>query len=280
MAEKLSEANAKYDLSQKEAEIARQELEITKQKSTRNQILFGGILSLLVATGVYQWYFYRQRKKQSDQLVAFNHKLANAETQALRAQMNPLNSIKLYMLNQKPEKGSTYLDSFARLVRSVLQNSKEPLISLEKELEALDLYIGLEKLRFDQAFDHEINVAKDLDASFYEVPPLILQPFVENAIWHGLMPLKRKGKLSIDAWLENEKLFIRIEDNGIGRARSAENKSPDLPYKKSMGMAITKERLALQKDLTGLEIDLHVIDLLDDARVGIGTRVEIAIDYG
>ena len=286
LAQSITEANARYELGQKEAEIAKQELEITKQRNARNRNLFGGILALLLATGVYQWYYYRQRKKQSDLVIAFNKKIATAETQALRAQMNPhfifnaLNSIKLFVLKRSPEKGGVYLDAFARLVRSVLQNSKEPLISLERELEALDLYIGLEKLRFDEAFDHVITVDEDLDWSFYQVPPLILQPYVENAIWHGMMSSPRKGKLLIDARLSDEKMLITIEDNGVGRLQSAQSKNASAPYKKSMGMEITKGRMELQKELVGMEINVNIHDLIDERGAGMGTKVTLEVDYG
>lgn len=285
LSQKITQANVQYEVGQKEAEIVRQELEISKQKNARNRILFISILAFLLTIGIFQWYYFKQRKKQADQLIALNNQIANAETQALRAQMNPhfifnaLNSIKLYILKKNPEKGGVYLDSFARLVRSVLQNSKEPLISLEKEFEALDLYISLEKLRFDEAFEHEIIIHPNLATDFYQVPPLILQPYVENAIWHGLMPLKMKGKLTIEAALDQEVLLINIQDNGVGRDQSSVKKLPKHTYKKSMGMDITKGRMELQKELHGMEIKVDIKDLFSTSGAVEGTKVEIRITY-
>ena len=249
---------------------------------------FKAVLGILLATLLYAGYRYRihQIRRESQLVLEFNKKLADAESQALRAQMNPhfifnaLNSIKLYVLNRNPEKGGVYLDAFARLVRSVLQNSKEQLISLEKELEALDLYIGLEKLRFDEAFDHEIRIDENLDTDFYLVPPLILQPYVENAIWHGMMSSPRKGKLLIAARMDHDKLLIDIEDNGIGRTKSSLLKTTNAPYKKSMGMEITKGRMELQKQLVGMEINVEIHDLTDHQGLGIGTRVSLEMAYG
>lgn len=250
-------------------------------------IWFKVLIGVALASIFYGLYRYRiyQVKRESRLVMEFNRRVANAETQALRAQMNPhfifnaLNSIKLFVMNKSPEKGGVYLDAFARLVRSVLQNSKEELITLEKELEALDLYISLEKLRFDQAFDHEFIIDPMLEVDFYQVPPLILQPYVENAIWHGLMPLKRKGKLTIRGHLEEDILKIEIEDDGVGRTKSEQSKRADLPFKKSMGMDITKGRMELQKELSGMHIGVQIKDLMDTTGKPTGTRVEIDIAY-
>ncbi|MDX1407002.1 MAG: histidine kinase, partial [Saprospiraceae bacterium] len=242
-------------------------------------------LGLVLAGLLYGGYRYRiaQVRRESRLVMEFNQKLASAESQALRAQMNPhfifnaLNSIKLYMMDRDPREASGYLDDFARLVRLVLQNSKETLISLEKELEALELYIQMEKLRFEKEFTHHIEVDPDLDASFFEVPPLLLQPYVENAIWHGFMALDHPGTLTIRAHIHNDRLQIDIIDNGIGRVRAAELKQARPAYKKSMGMQITAERMELHKTLSGKQITVQIHDLVDAEGKAAGTHVQIEV---
>ncbi len=134
----------------------------------------------------------------------FNKKLADVEMTALRAQMNPhflfncLNSINRFIVRNDAETASNYLTKFSRLIRLILQNSKSSTITLRNELEALKLYIELEEMRFENRFDYSIHVDDNIEVEFVEVPPLLLQPYVENAIWHGLMHKESKGKLTID----------------------------------------------------------------------------------
>ena len=247
------------------------------------KILSGGAI-LLVGFSLYRMRI-RQIRRESTMVIEFNNKLVQAESQALRAQMNPhfifnaLNSIKLYVLNKDSDTAGGYLDEFARLVRLVLQNSKETMIALDNELEALDLYIRMEKLRFKKSFEYQINVADDIDSSFYEVPPLLLQPFAENSIWHGFSNLDGEGFLLVEVKLINEQLHITIEDNGIGRKRAGEINSKKRGFKKSMGTQITHDRMELQPHLTGVKIDTETTDLADEHGRALGTRVEIVVDY-
>jgi LytS/YehU family sensor histidine kinase len=171
--------------------------------------------------------------------------------QALRAQMNPhfifnsLNSINMFILENNKLQASEYLSKFSRLVRLILQNSQEAFIPLERELEALQLYLELESLRFVNKFEYKIAVADNVDPTMLKVPPLIIQPYVENAIWHGLMHTKEKGHLEIELYQQKEILFCKITDDGIGRKRAAELKSKSASIHKSMGMRITADRIAM-----------------------------------
>ena len=142
---------------------------------------------------------------------------------------------------------SGYLTKFSRLIRMVLNNSKNPLINLEEELEMLRLYLDLEKLRFDNSFDYSINFNTHFDISSIFIPPLLLQPFAENAIWHGLMNKKGQGLLEISFELDDHVLNCYITDNGIGRknAETLKSKLAEKQKSKSMGMQITADRLAL-----------------------------------
>ena len=164
------------------------------------------------------------------------------EMQALRAQMNPhfifnsLNSINRFILRNDRLQASEYLTKFSKLVRMILQNSQSSLIPLESELESLGLYLEMEALRFNYHFDYKISVPKDLDIEVLKVPPLILQPYVENAIWHGLMHKEEKGQLNIDVSQEEDHLYFKVTDNGIGSKKASELASKSATKHKSMGL--------------------------------------------
>ena len=245
----------------------------------------GSLIALcLILYGLYRFRI-SQIRKESQLILEFNKKVVSAESQALRAQMNPhfifnaLNSIKLFVMDRDPSVAGGYLDDFARLVRLVLQNSNETLITLDKELEALELYIKMEKLRFQKEFNYNIQVDPSIETDFFEIPPLLLQPYVENAIWHGFMPLDDNGILTIQIGMEGEKLVIEIDDNGIGRKKSGDLKSTSPTFRKSMGTQITKERMDLQRELSGILINVETIDKYSNSGTSTGTQVRIVVDY-
>ena len=162
------------------------------------------------------------------------------EMQVLRSQMTPhfifnsLNAINRFILQNDKDQASEYLTKFSRLMRMILQNSKESLISLDKELEALDVYLELESLRFQNRFHYVLSVQEDLKNAGIMVPPLIIQPFAENAIWHGLMPKQDKGQLDIKISQVEGLLQIMITDDGIGRKQAELLKSKSATLHKSM----------------------------------------------
>lgn len=202
------------------------------------------------------------------------------KNQILRTQMNPhflfnaMNSIKSLIIKGKAKEASIYLSKFATLLRHILNNSKQEKIRLNDEIKSLENYIELEALRFTSDFNYAIQMDKTIDASFIKVPPLILQPFVENAIWHGLLP-KPEGikKLSINIIRKKDYLYFGIEDNGIGR-RNAEAQSKK-ENQQSMGITITNDRLRTFHKKQGIEVDneVEIIDLVDDKQQALGTKV-------
>ena len=203
---------------------------------------------------------------------------------ARRAQMNPhfifncLNSIKLYATENQPDKAAEYLTTFSRLIRRVLENSRSERVSLENELEALRLYIELEAMRFKNKLRYEIHVEAGIDAGFVEIPPLLLQPYVENAIWHGLMHKPEGGTVSVrvEQPAENQ-LRITIADDGVGRAKAAELKSKSATRHKSFGMQVTGERIALINQLYQSQTQVKVHDLVDAEGHPAGTEVVLEI---
>ncbi len=203
--------------------------------------------------------------------------------QALRAQMNPhfifncLNSINRFILKNNTETASDYLTKFSRLIRMVLNNSQQNLITLREELDCLELYIQLEQLRFNNFFRYKIKCADDVDAEYITIPPLLLQPFVENAIWHGLMHKEgRQGMLSVDITQEKEILCCKITDNGIGRAKVSVLKNEVREKRKSIGLKLTEERIKMFNNGNG-KATLEFVDLEDMNCNPAGTTAIIKI---
>ncbi len=244
---------------------------------------------VLLGLGIYglSWWVYRLRirtiKKRETLKRNFELKLAEVEMSALRAQMNPhfifnsLNSIDYYIVQNKSAKASDYLNRFSRLIRLILQNSRSKYVSLKDELEALKLYIEIESLRFNNRFDYRVQMEKGLNAISLEVPPMIIQPYVENAIWHGLMQKKGRGLLELTITRQDDKLQFVIEDNGIGREAAQQLKSKTSTRRKSFGMKITSDRLDIINRLYHTKADVQVTDLKHSDGTAKGTRVEITI---
>src|SRR6187401_3181418 len=171
--------------------------------------------------------------------------------QALRAQMNPhfifncLSSINKFILKNDTDTASDYLTRFSRLIRQSLTNPQLSLIPLSDEIEMLRLYLDMERLRFSESFKYNIVYENTIEPETIYIPPMLLQPFCENAIWHGLMHKEGQGKLDIVMSMEKDQLKCVITDNGIGKAKAAELKSRSGEKEKSFGLKITTERLSL-----------------------------------
>jgi len=292
---------SQINLLNKDNQLKAQKL---KQQATVRNGLVGGIL-LLFLLGVFivrnlllkrnnekltleknlELHQLESEKKQAE----FQQKAAELEMQALRAQMNPhfifncLSSINRFIFKNDNKLASDYLTRFSRLIRMVLMNSSKKLTTLEDELEMLRLYLDLERLRFKDAFDYSITTTNIVDAGAIFIPPLLLQPFCENAVWHGLMHKETKGHLNVnisEVTGENDKtLHCVIEDDGIGRSRAAELRSKSAESEKSMGLKITSERLALLNQENNFSTFYKIEDVLDEDNEVTGTRVEIKIKY-
>ena len=268
---------ARMALLDKDNKIKEQEIE---QKSLLNAILIGSILTFIILSLIIFRSIYLKRKNEKSQ-----NKRAQTELQqqVLRAQMNPhfifnsLNSINRFILQNNKSQASEYLTKFSRLVRLILQNSQASLIPLENEIESLNLYLELEALRFDYHFEYTICIDDSLQTGNLQVPPLFIQPFVENAIWHGLMHKEEKGHLKIELIQRDDMLCCRVTDDGIGRKKALDLKDRSIPKYKSMGMRITEERIAVLQQKNKSETYVQVTDLiLPDGNTG-GTEVFLKI---
>lgn len=257
-------------------------------------------IGILILLGLLSsWFIYRNRLKegrltielakqkeaQETKEASFQRNLADISLTALRSQMNPhfifncLNSIKLYTTQNDTTAASEYLTKFSKLIRLVMENSRNDRISLAAELNALRLYMDMEAMRFKEKLQYHIQVENDVEADYIEIPPLLLQPYVENSIWHGLMHKEQGGKIDIDVSMKNEKslLEINIIDNGIGREKAGEIRSKMATRHKSYGMKVTSERIALINQIykTGANVSIH--DLIHGNGQSAGTRVTIQI---
>ena len=180
------------------------------------------------------------------------------------------------MLTDEGDGASRYLTKFAKLIRMMLENSENPTVSLEDELIMLNAYLQLESLRFKEKLRYEISVDDRIDREMTHLPPMVLQPFIENAIWHGLMPKQGEGMIKIAIQEESGVLKCIIEDNGVGREKALNLAESKVLKKQSLGLHITEERLKLlnKEQLKDL---IRITDLKDSTNRALGTRVDVLI---
>ena len=218
----------------------------------------------------------RQKEKQR---TATNKAMAELETKMLRSQMNPhfifnsLNSIQKYIWESKEEDAAEYLANFAKLIRAILENSRKENVTLKEEIDVMKLYVALEHRRSNGGFDYTIKAASNLLEKNILIPPLIMQPFIENAIWHGLNKKDEKGNLLIKVFEENEKLICVIDDDGVGRLQQKKSISKE---KKSLGIDITQQRIEKLMDSTGQYANIDIKDKYQND-VATGTTVTITL---
>lgn len=248
------------------------------------------ITLLIAAIAMAIYLLVRQRiaalRKKSATQRDFERQIARVKMNMLRAQMNPhfifnsLNSINNFILKNDPRNASGYLTKFSRLMRMILDNSRTEWVTLENELNALDLYIQLESIRFDNRFQYRLHLDEEIDPARVIIPPLIIQPYVENAIWHGLLYREQPGgTLLLEIKRVKDQLRIKVADNGIGRAASAEMRSKSALKKKSHGMKITGERLEIVNMTYDANTSIEVEDLYDHHQHACGTSVLITLNY-
>lgn len=239
-------------------------------------------LSLLLIGGIISIYNYLQLQRVNER-NRLRNQIINYQQQAFSAQMNPhfifnsLNSIQNFIAQNDAKQSNRYLAKFAKLMRIVLANSREPKIPLADDLTALNLYLELETIRFNKALSYSLVVAPEIDQDKALIPPLLIQPFVENAIWHGIMHRENGGELSISLVLSEKDLICKIEDNGIGR-KSATTMNTDRSHE-SFSTSAAKDRFKLLSEEYKKEYAFLIEDLIDQDGIGIGTVVSFKLPY-
>ncbi len=270
----------RYDYEKKgnEIEVLAKQNEIVNLKLRKNRtLLLIGVLSLILLAGIL-YILYRQYQLSNEK------KILTLEQTMLRSQMNPhflfnsLNSIKLYIINNDKKNAVHYLNKFSKLVRKILEASSQREISLAEELETVELYMNIENIRFSNDINFKIDVSKDIDIHTVKIPSLILQPFLENALWHGLSSKEGEKNISLKV-TSGEEGFINIAiiDNGVGRDMAEKIKEGKVLKRKSVGIDITKERLAnFSKDYQN-SFHVEIIDIYNDLNEPSGTKILLHI---
>jgi hypothetical protein len=277
--EGLNEARIRYEADNHNKEVA-----LLSMRLKNNRILTTGFASLAILTVVIGLLLLRDSKHRTKRRISeMNRKISELTQANLRQQMNPhfifntLNSIQYYMYQHDKLATNNYLTKFSSLMRKILENSHHTAIPLRDELDALNLYLELECLRFKDKFDFAINVDEEIDTLMFKVPTMLIQPYVENSICHGLMSREGKGSVTINMKLENRHIICTIEDNGIGREAAEELKKMKQTNHNSLGTQIASSRLDLVNSLYGTSLKTVYTDLKNDKGEPEGTRVEIHI---
>ncbi|WP_297762582.1 histidine kinase [uncultured Muriicola sp.] len=263
------------ELSQSKYDLALAEQRLTEESNKRQLWVIYSLLFGMLFMSLAAFFFYRSTQKQ---------KLANnlLALKSLRSQMNPhfifnaLNSVNNYISKHDERSANRYLSDFSTLMRTVLENSEEDFIALNKEIELLELYLKLEHSRFPDKFSYSMEVEDSINREVYKIPPMLLQPYIENAIWHGLRYRESSGLLKISvSQKNNESLEICIEDNGIGRKKSAALKTQHQKKQRSTAMRNIKKRIAILNDMYKNNISVEVRDLNEN---GSGTQVILTLN--
>lgn len=239
----LAELQTRYETERKQREIEQlsQNSKIRELQLRQQKIYLAGITTLLFLIVFLGLIFYRQNRRNQKEAIV------KIEQKALRSQLNPhfifnaLGAIQNYMLRSKPEEAGNYMSRFAKLMRQILENSREDYITLDDEVKTLENYLELQLLRFDGKFSYQIVIDPELDRDGVKIPPMFAQPFIENALEHGLQPGSDGGHIIISFTRKNEQVLLTVEDNGSG----LEHSSPIHRDHKSLATVITKERLSL-----------------------------------
>jgi two-component system LytT family sensor kinase len=279
----LTEKQKQIDLLEKDIELNEQKIEtLTSEQSAKEErlsrqrvviysLIFGIIL---IVSASYLVYKNAQKRRIANQLLALK---------SLRSQMNPhfifnaLNSVNSFISKNDEKSANKYLSDFSRLMRMVMENSQLDFVPLAGEINILELYLGLEHFRFREKFDYTFTVDHTIDKDAFEIPPMLIQPYIENAVWHGLRYKEEKGILNVSFHLlENNQIKVIIEDDGVGRKKSAQLKTVNQKTGSSTGIKNTVNRIAIINDIYKKNIIINIEDIYP-GKEDTGTRVTIVL---
>lgn len=262
------------ELADSKINLAYKDQQITQESNKRQQYIIYSLISGLFLLSLVAYFMHRTNKQQ---------KLANnlLALKSMRSQMNPhfifnaLNSVNSFIAVNDERSANRYLSEFSVLMRSVLENSDEDFIPLSKEIELLELYVKLEHNRFQDKFDYQIEIDKNIPLENYSIPPMLLQPYIENAIWHGLRYKEEKGNLHISMHQNKEdSIIITVKDDGVGRKKSMEMKTKNQLKQKSKGMSTIQNRIAILNDMYRDKITVSVSNVFENES---GTKVKLIL---
>lgn len=262
------------ELNMSRYQLAFQEQELVAERDTRQKLIIGSlaVVAALLLLTAFAMYRSTKQQKYANNLLALK---------GLRSQMNPhfifnaLNSVNSFIATSDERTANRYLSDFSILMRSVLENSEEDFIPLSKEIDLINRYVTLEHFRFKDKFEYEVTVDESLDVDAFMIPPMLLQPYVENAVWHGLRYKDEKGRLHIHFGQESQDTaMVTVLDDGVGRTLSKALKTENQKKQKSQGMSNIKKRIAILNEMYG---DRIAVDIRDKEESGSGTRVTLKL---
>lgn len=297
----ILELQTKYEVEKKEllAENALKEKQIAEEKSKENRnyflgsLIIGGLILLSSITYISKTKANKKAElitlelKETQKRLALEKQYRHSELKALKAQMDPhfifnaLNSIQEYIILNQKNLASDYLGKFADLMRKYLNHSDKGIISLQEEIECLNMYLELETIRFEDKLSYQIDVQNKIGIENILIPTMLIQPYVENALKHGLLHKKNKGllKISFDKLVDKQVLICSVEDNGVGRVKAQELKEKRSILHKSFATKATESRLNLLNYGKEEQIGVEYEDLIDDSQNASGTKVYITIPF-
>lgn len=272
----IAEQQNRIESLESDRELSESKYQLNEELNKRQTLiiysLVGGVLLLLLVA--YVMYKFIKQQKLANNLLALK---------SLRSQMNPhfifnaLNSVNSFIATNDERTANKYLSDFSKLMRAVLENSEENFIPLSKEIELIELYTKLEHFRFKDKFEYSIDVDKNIEISDYNIPPMLLQPYIENAVWHGLRYKKEKGELRIAIQKKTvNTITISISDNGIGRDKSKVLKTDNQKKQNSKGMGNIKKRVSILNAMYKDKLDVSITDLNTEDE-DMGTRVTVTL---
>ena len=272
---KIAENQNRITSLESDRELSESKYQLNEEQNKRQKLiiysLIGGLALLLFIA--YLMYKYIKQQRLANNLLALK---------SLRSQMNPhfifnaLNSVNSFIATNDERTANKYLSDFSQLMRAVLENSEEDFIPLEKEIELLELYTKLEHFRFQDKFDYNISVDENIDVNEFQIPPMLLQPYIENAVWHGLRYKEEKGKLDIAITKKNkDEIVITIADDGIGREKSKALKTENQQKQNSKGMGNIKKRVSILNEMYKDKVDVFIDDY--QAEGDTGTKVVVTL---
>ncbi|HBS86324.1 MAG: hypothetical protein A2W91_19110 [Bacteroidetes bacterium GWF2_38_335] len=248
------------------------ELLVTGQQ-IKNMVIYSLIAAIgILMVGSYLIYRSSRQKRRANQMLALK---------SLRSQMNPhfifnsLNSVNNFISKSDEKSANKFLSDFSRLMRMVMENSKYDFVSLGSEISILDLYLKLEHSRFENKFDYSFNVDSNFDKEAVQIPPMLIQPFIENSIWHGLRYKEEKGFLSVEIKQHDKNIEVQINDDGIGRRKSLELKTKNQKDTISTGLINIENRVKTLNQLYNTGIQLEIIDIDEESRTGTNVKIII-----
>jgi LytS/YehU family sensor histidine kinase len=278
---KITQLEIQYAFDKKQRRIENQinqERQANEAKMQQQRFYIFGLSIVLIFIVLFGILIFRQKNLQ----VKF--KTIDLEQKLLRTQMNPhfifnsLTAIQDFMYKNNAKEAGNFLSRFASLMRQILENSRTEYVTIENEINMLNNYLEIQKLRFEKKFTYEINVDRSIDQETYSIPPMLAQPFIENAIEHGLIPKKEAGIIYIRLNMQNGLLKYEIEDNGVGRKEAEHSKEDHKTANKSLATKLTQERIAYLKKQTGKDHSFQIDDLIEKGKPA-GTRVTFSVSY-